>query len=373
MLSMIFAAVLAISFFTVAVCADSNTVIYVNGAGNDSNAGTSSDKAVATLDRAYALLADGGTMVICGEVQILANYATPVYTKNITITSVYNSVDFRTAGAKLTVGANFYLNGDTVIENVNISVTAANKAIGCNSNTVVIGENVNCEIGASANALSLIAGSFDTTSSKCDDSKATNITVNSGTWNTFRGGNRATASSAVKGARVIINGGTFNGRVSGGGNSPVDGDVSFTINGGTFNKAVSASCINNESKGKINGNVTFTITGGTFADKVMLCDNYGDKVMGTGTLIIKGGEFGENTTILGANCTGDTTVKIGDYAKAADITAKISGFTTIDDTPTPAGGDNPNTGDVTTIVVVTMLISLGGIAILTAKKAKATK
>ena len=324
-------------------------VVYISDAGSDANDGTSSGKAVATLAKAYSLLPDGGTLVVCGVVNIDTAYATPMHTGTVKVTSVYGGVDYRTVGAQLKFSNNLYLNGNATFKDIVFYVNVANKAISCNSNKVVFDTGIECLKPEGTNAtLSIVAGSFDTTSSMCDDTKPTDLTINSGVWNTLRGANRATASSQINGdVKLTINGGTFNGRVSANGNSGVNGNIYFTINGGTFNNSVSGSCINNEAKGAVKGNVTMVINGGTFAKNVMLCDNYGDKVSGTGTLTITGGEFADATVIIGSGCGAGSTVDISGCADIQGVKAILTDFTNI---VTGQPSDTDNTPKDTTIV-----------------------
>ena len=344
-LSILIVAVTLLSFGVYAD--DPEAVVYVSDSGKNSNDGASADTPIASLTTAYQKVANGGTIVICGDKVVSTNFNTPITSGTVTITSNYGGVDYRQAGAELIFKYNMYLNGDTVFKDINIVVGASNKAIGCNSNKVVFDTGIVCTQAEDVTTyLSIVGGSFDGSSTRGDDTLPTNITVNSGTWYTFRGANRASATSKTNGdVNITINGGTFNGRFAAGGNPGVNGNINLTVNGGTFNSYVSASCINNEAKGAVSGNVTFTINGGLFKGKVMLCDDFGDKVSGTGTMTITGGEFGEDATILGNFCAQGSTLIYGDYAEASAIASKISGFTTVVDTPTDPGDDNTGTGD----------------------------
>lgn len=322
--------------FTFAVSA-AETVIYLKDSGDDTKNGTTPETAVATIAKAYTLLPAGGTLVVCGDATISADFAAPVHTGVITITSKYNGVDYRTtASARLIFNGSLYLNGQTIFKDLNIHVTATNKALACNGHKVILDTGIVCT-GTTADVtyiLSVVGGAFAPANSLSDLSKSTDLTINSGTWRTVRGGNRASTSDEINGdIKLTINGGEFHSNIAGGTNPKVNGNVYVTITGVTFLGNVSASNNGTEITGTVNGNVSLTITGGTFKRSIDLCTREQNKVTGTGLLTITGGNFDDVTTIKGVNCVGGSTIDYSGYADPASIAAKISGFNQVIDTP----------------------------------------
>lgn len=136
---------LLLTAFVVGAAADDTvlpTVVYVNGAsGSNDNDGSTAEKAVATLEKAYALLTavdNGvstnaeakGVVVLCGTVNHTTNFnipssgkATVTHAGMITITSKWGDEDYQdTAVLKTTKGDGLYwqAGGPTTLENIKL-------------------------------------------------------------------------------------------------------------------------------------------------------------------------------------------------------------------------------------------------------------
>ncbi|MBQ1934621.1 MAG: hypothetical protein II370_06440, partial [Clostridia bacterium] len=95
-------------------------VVYVKSGGSDSNTGASASRAVKNLSKAFELLGgEGGTIVVCGTVTISGSNITTC-TGSVTITSVYNGVDYRKSGASLTFSKSMIMAGPVKLENIKI-------------------------------------------------------------------------------------------------------------------------------------------------------------------------------------------------------------------------------------------------------------
>ncbi len=311
---------------------EEQTVVFVSNAGKSSNDGLTAQTPINSLTTAFNRVVDGGVIVVCGARNVSTNFNTPKTNKDITITSVWDGVDYRvTNSAALVFQYNMYLNGNTTIENINITVAANNLALACNNNKVVIGDGVECSFSSSSvtTPLSIIGGTYANGASytRSDDTNGIDLTINSGTWRMIRAGHRSSASSAINGdVKLTINGGTYTSYILGGGATNITGDVSVTINDGTFTSLVSASYKNSEAVGSVGGNVTMTINGGTFLSDIHLALSEEEKVSGTGTLTITGGNFASVSTISGSGCTGETTIDYSEFADKATISSKITSF-----------------------------------------------
>lgn len=133
---------------SVAAAAEERTVVYVSDAGNDTSETAGAAAPLKTLQKAYSLLPNGGTIVVCGPLTLSGNALhLPESDSTVTITSAYDGVDYAsTKGAILNLGGYTYLNGDTVFENIKIHDAGTyyfNQLI-CGGHDLTIGDGVIC-------------------------------------------------------------------------------------------------------------------------------------------------------------------------------------------------------------------------------------
>ena len=212
-------------------------VVFVRDGGNGS--GSSQYVPVGSLERAYKLLPDGGTIVVCGPVTV-ASVQCPAHSGTVTVTSVYDGVDHRRSGAKLSFGdkdANaLSLGGDTVFRDIVFEIVNNRaRTITCNGNAVVFDTGVECiRADSSYQWLGITVGSFDSDYTVCDDTRGGSLTVNAGSWQIIRGGNRGSTPSVNGDVRITISGGTIEGNVVAVSGAPILGNVYITLCGGIF-------------------------------------------------------------------------------------------------------------------------------------------
>lgn len=257
---------------------DTNYVVYVDSRkGTLDSVGATPDKPTSNLARAIDLCRGGGTIVVSGPInpaKTASNttrvFIAPENKNKITITSVYDGVDYRTAGngsAKITLSAGTYLNGDFEFANVNIEADASALKIVCNYNDVTFGKGVSCSVKSGGHAV-LIFGHDVVSRWQTEDvlscKEDCTLTVDSGTFTYLRGGNYRAASTNVSPyaygtvksgvtANIIVNGGTF---------AREDGSSNFSSSGGTLSSALGQ---NGMEKG---ATVNLTINGGRIAGSV---------------------------------------------------------------------------------------------------------
>ena len=114
--------------------------VYVSSAGNDASDGSSAAKAVKTLDRAFAIIPDGGKIVFTGKAYTIdKDYSTPKSSGKYTLTSELVGSDGK-AGIVSYSGC-LNLNSDFVIENIRFKGTST-PIIACNGHNVTFGKNI---------------------------------------------------------------------------------------------------------------------------------------------------------------------------------------------------------------------------------------
>ncbi|MBQ4151387.1 MAG: D-alanyl-D-alanine carboxypeptidase family protein [Clostridia bacterium] len=161
-------------------------VYFSSGADGD---GLSAASPIGKIEKAYALLGnDGGTLVWMGELAVGAATELPEHTGVVTITSLYDGIDYREIGAalKYTAAIRVGFNGPTVVENFKIINAHGGDHLLCaNFNELTLGEGMVLvdKNGATANTLTIVGGGNNNTSVGTLDAGETNtVTVMSGTY-----------------------------------------------------------------------------------------------------------------------------------------------------------------------------------------------
>lgn len=292
------------------VTAAENKVVFVSEKGSMTNGGTSPSDAVKTLAHAMAMLPDGGTVVVSGVTEEGIT-VTPKTNGKITITSVYGGVNYaETANAKLVLSGTFMIFGDLEFRDLNIVYDSTGNGFWCNYNNVTFGDGLTCTRSAKATVDYTINAGYaiglaGLTSADVSAHEDCTVTVNSGTYALFRGGNMrqkpaypvGSVDSGVK-LHYIINGGKFTytgGNVNTGtGMNGSEGEILFEINGGEFAADVYAVCYigaNQTGYTPKLREITMKITGGTFHGRVGLYQASDSPRAARGmTTLILGGE-----------------------------------------------------------------------------------
>lgn len=261
----------------------SGNVVFVSNTGSFENSGKSPEDAVDRLGTAVAMLRErGGTVVVSGPLTMAETYLVPCGGP-VTITSVYDGVDYRArANAKLSVNGNLHLASDLVIEALDFYGILSSAKINCCYHNLTVGEGVTwtaakdgiVPLGISAGYMvysAVISPALVSCHADCQ------ITINSGVWSLFRGGNYRGNDNAVIGtidenARVsiCINGGEFT--LSGAaasaacGMNACAGEIYLEVNGGNFKGDLfGLHALGGNTTGKealFDGTLTVKLTGG---------------------------------------------------------------------------------------------------------------
>ena len=290
--------ILAVALSAASAAAEPGVVFLKSGAAGD---GSTAETPFGTVSECFAALGDeGGTIVLCGEFAQDANYPSSgkphLHSGNVTITSVYDGVDYRTAGAQwlLKKGYRFQLGGPTAIENVHVKCTAASNnflLLICNYYPLTMGEGVTNEgftFSAVANSITVLGGCQDNLNNKNPDSNDPTVTVNGG--------------------EVLICG-FDRGAAKNFGNTTSPGTSRITVNGGIVHN-VFAGSVQNGLRG---GSTDIVINGGKFAGSI-----YPGKY---GANVAAGPEI--KLTVKGGDFTGCNSIYMAKYDASQKVTVDI--------------------------------------------------
>lgn len=290
-------------------------VLFVKGGGNGN--GSSQNNALGSIHDAYKALSEsGGTVVICGEYTMNSAVIDLPHSGEITVTSVYDGVDYRKDGACINFAYNFYCGGDTEFNNIVLNSATNYPSIYANGFNLVLGDGIESgKVNGSAQFLSVMGGSR---SAYTDDESS--VTISSGMWQRVRGGTTVDGSKNYT-AKLTINGGEFMERVTLGSSNSHDGDLIATVNGGTFRQGIAATTLS--ANGVYNGTVTLTLNDGVFYHKIAANPLNTGTYNGKFNVIINGGEFAHLVEMSGTeNLAGDGESTI---VSNIDLSEKESG------------------------------------------------
>ena len=278
-------------------------VVYVKDSGNDNANGKTAQTALKSFAKAVGLLRkNGGTIVVCGPSTTTYTLHLPENAAPITVTSVYDGVDYRaSAGAKLIMAHNIAMYGDYVYDGIEICAGVNAAILACNFNNVTFGSDIKCtKTTSSFSDILIVVGANVGIGGSPDDEISLHgdcsVTINGGTWSYIRTGNRRAQPSYAHGAiaedgklTVTINGGVFTSSsgtnlCAATGMNNTYGECIMVINGGEFRGnvyAVGRSGTNNTGKDCVmSGKVTVEINGGTFKGQIFATQDDTVKVTG---------------------------------------------------------------------------------------------
>lgn len=315
------------------------SVVFLSDLGDDAADGSSADKAVQTLGRAFKRLSEeGGTIVLCGKATVPAAMATfPERSGEITFTSSYGG---KVYDGSLVLEADIFLGSPVRFEQLLIS-SKKSVDIFCRGNNFTVGEGVTCTYAGNPIAIwggtdCAIAG----TTAKTARFFGYKIEIHSGTWWYVRGGSIRTGEyqpvGTIGDVTIEIHGGTFtstttnpamNGIIAVGGFDALDGDATIRITGGKINSSVCGigrpgTNATTSGNAYVRGNVTIEISGGNFRTGTEIAavhDRVAGYVDGDFTLRVTGGSFAGG--FKGANGENVRGVSALDLADGISMTA----------------------------------------------------
>lgn len=190
--------------------------IYLSDNGTDENDGTAPARSVRSLDKALALLPNGGTIVVT---DVYSYITTTTIRKNCTIEGYVQDSVFDFNVWALYCGAN------VKFDNITLNVSIPNAFILANANELIIGKDVmSTKTPGVGNYLSIRGGGEGAAKFEKD----TRVTVMGGTWTSIYGGSRI--GNIIGNTFITIyDGVVVIGRVTSGNN--YEGDSSVTGSG----------------------------------------------------------------------------------------------------------------------------------------------
>ena len=230
--------------YTVGWSSGQNTV-YVSAAGADTADGKTPETAVATMDRAFALLeaqqAEAKTVKIVGSYTLSKHL--PTHTESI-------SIEGYDENAVLTPTRSIRINGPTVFDRVRFN--AGGYMFCCDRNELTMGEQVTMTSTDFAKGLYVDSGYYNAYDASCNQNpQKERITIHNGLYYMVRLGAEYAVTPSVE-----VNG------------------VDFTLIGGSLYKLYIGAYGDNGRKGYCNytDNVNITLNGGSIKDRLAVSD-----------------------------------------------------------------------------------------------------
>jgi len=180
-----------------------DVVVYVKDKGTGD--GSSPENALSTLGEAYAVIGDNnGTIVLVGTVDHYEFFDAPSHKGTITITGVYNGVDYKGVLSALTT-EHFACGGDTVFKNMTLNLMTT-LVIRARFHHLTFAEGFQTTSDNFADLVPqlFVVGGDQGSDSLEDTSQDTHLTIKSGTFLEVIGGTRSTAAPADYTGHILV-------------------------------------------------------------------------------------------------------------------------------------------------------------------------
>ena len=219
--------------------------VYVSATGTDTADGKTPETAVATMNKAFALLeaqqAETKTVKVIGAYTLSAHL--PTHTESI-------SIEGYDQNAVLTPTRSIRINGPTVFDRIRFN--AGGYTLCCDRNELTMGEQVTMTSTDFTQGLYVDSGYFNAYNASCNQNpQKERITIHNGLYYMVRLGAEYAVTPSVE-----VNG------------------VDFTLNGGSLFKLYIGAYGDNGRKGYCNytDNVNITLNGGSIKDRLAVSD-----------------------------------------------------------------------------------------------------
>lgn len=272
----------------------SRAVAFVRDGGSGN--GSSPENAAATPEAAYAMLPEGGTIVLCGPVSVTTSTVLPTSEHAYTLTSVYDGTDYRTSGAELRISGNVGFYTPTTFEKLHIYAEKNSTWLYFNGYTARIGADVTCSLAPNVTVYPSLAGGTRRNDFRLSGA---DLTVESGSWYQLYGANTAAADFPNLSTSLTVTGGDFYRRVCAMGAGNQTGVGTLTVRGGNFYGGIyGLSSLVTET---FDGSIKINLEGGNFYGKIRVATRYETTANGSFDLMISGGNFAHVTDLVGGS------------------------------------------------------------------------
>ena len=301
----IFAIILVALLSLTAFAADETVVFLADGGKGD---GSSASSPVGSFADAYAAVGEGDAIiVICGTYTLDEAFISPSHKCKVTITSVFGGTDYRSKGASLVLGANYYCGGETLFDKIKIVAKIDYPGIFANYKNMTVGSDVKTGYtGDTTTYPCILGGGYATVKNVSSE-----VVINSGTWSRVRLGNTTSGAPENANVSLTVNGGEYAELIYLTGGKAHTGNFTLTVNGGKINMGIVGASMSlvevTEEDGSVsmvdsmtyNGNMTVIINGGKIGGRIRPQYTKYGTLSGSWNIVLNGGDFSHCAEIVG--------------------------------------------------------------------------
>ncbi len=285
--------------------------VYFLANGGTGNGSSASNPGASFADAYAAIGNNDGTVVLCGEFKLSKAFVPQNHSGKITITSVYDGVDYRKNGAKLVLDANYYCGGETLFDSIHVDSIRAYVGFFGNYKKMTFGTDVTTGIAGTNEIYPCIVGGTDPAVQEANGLVG-EVILGSGTWERVRlGSSKGTPVDCD--VTLTMNGGEVTEFIYMSSASSHTGDLTVIVNGGKLGYGIVGHGYGTDNQ-TFAGNLSITINGGDIYGRIMPRYTKFGHLKGTYTVNLNGGNFAHCAEIRGTEGLGEdmtSTLNVG--------------------------------------------------------------
>ena len=278
--------------------------------------GSTPSLAAPTIDAALAYIGNSNACVVfCGKTTYKSDY-TPKNVGIITYSSIYRNIDFASInGAKLVLENDYYFDNDATIQNLKIITNKKGISFHCNSNIVIFGYGLSCEIPfVNVDYYPSVIANDSTPQNPYNDkgeSLSDKIIIQSGSW-----------KNIYSSAATDLFGGVIYGSLYG--TNDLSNNCSITVSGGTVYGGIYAAI---NARENASSHITITFNAGEIHGVIAPSYYRSSGYSGNFLINISGGDFTGLDRIENASFIGGSSSRVN-IKEDIDMTAYTDSFIT---------------------------------------------
>ena len=296
--------------------------VYFLANGGTGNGSSASNPGASFADAYAAIGNNDGTVVLCGEFKLSKAFVLQNHSGKITITSVYEGVDYRKNGAKLVLDANYYCGGETLFDGIHIDSIRAYVGFFGNYKKLTFGTDVTTGIAGTNETYPCIVGGTDPAVQAANNLTG-EVVIGSGTWERVRLGNSKGAPVDCD-VTLTMNGGEVTDFIYMSSAVTHSGDLTVIVNGGKLGYGIVGHGYGTDNQ-TYSGNLTITINGGDIYGRIMPRYTKFGHLKGTYTVNLNGGNFAHCAEIRGTEGLGEEMTSTLNVGSGCDWNDEIEG------------------------------------------------